>query len=171
MSEKKKTTKKQEESAPVLIVSKEKFEAAKADLAKTVEGVAGGERLLELVEAGYKKGKLSSSEMMEVLESMDLNSEQMDKIYDAFENLGVDTVGDDVLPDMGDDILPPVDELDEIPELCAFADKLEASTIRTIEEGIMTGDLAALSTLENKQTVDSETFLREIGRRLDAAMA
>ena len=115
MSEKKKTTKKQETGTPIL-VSKEKFELAKADLAKTVEGVAGGEKLLELVDAGYKKGKLSSGELMEVLESMDLNSEQMDKIYDAFENLGVDTVGEDVLPDMGDDILPPVDELDELPE-------------------------------------------------------
>jgi ketol-acid reductoisomerase len=37
-----------------VLVSKEKFEAAKADLAKTVEGIAGGEKLLELVEAGYK---------------------------------------------------------------------------------------------------------------------
>ena len=115
MSEKKKSTKKQDDT-PVLVVSKEKFEAAKNDLARTVEGVAGGERLLELVESGYKKGKLSSAEMMEVLESMDLNSEQMDKVYDVFENLGVDTVGEDVLPEMGDDILPPVDELDEIPE-------------------------------------------------------
>ena len=58
MSEKKKSSKKQENGTPVL-VSKEKFEAAKADLAKTVEGIAGGEKLLELVEAGYKKGKLS----------------------------------------------------------------------------------------------------------------
>lgn len=115
MSEKKKSNKKQENGAPIL-VSKEKFEAAKADLAKTVEGIPGGEKLLELVDAGYKKGKLSSGEMMEVLESMDLNSEHMDKIYDLFENLGVDTVSDDVLPELEDDILPPTDELDDIPE-------------------------------------------------------
>jgi len=115
MSEKKKNTKKQETGAPIL-VSKEKFEAAKADLAKTVEGITGGERLLELVEAGYKKGKLSSGELMEVLESMELDSEHMDKIYDAFENLGVDTVGEDVLPELDDDILPAGDELDELPE-------------------------------------------------------
>ena len=62
-------------------------------------------------------------------------------------------------------------EMDGIDELCGFADKLEASTIRTIEEGVMTGDLAALSTLENKQTVDTETFLHEIGNRLAEAMA
>ena len=115
MSEKKKSSKKQETAGPIL-VSKEMFEAAKADLAKTVEGIAGGEKLLELEDAGYKKGKLSSGEMMEVLESMELDSEHMDKIYDLFENLGVDTVGDDVLPELDDDILPPTDELDDIPE-------------------------------------------------------
>ena len=115
MSEKKKSSKKQETGTPIL-VSKEKFEAAKADLAKTVEGIAGGEKLLELVEAGYKKGKLSSGEMMEVLESMELDSEHMDKIYDLFENLGVDTVGEDVLPELDDDILPAGDDLDDIPE-------------------------------------------------------
>ena len=115
MSEKKKSSKKQETGTPVL-VSKEKFEAAKADLAKTVEGISGGEKLLELVDAGYKKGKLSSSEMMEVLESMELDSEHMDKIYDLFENLGVDTVGEDVLPELDDDILPVGDDLEEIPE-------------------------------------------------------
>ena len=115
MSEKKKSSKKQETGTPVL-VSKEKFEAAKADLAKTVEGISGGEKLLELVEAGYKKGKLSSGEMMEVLESMELDSEHMDKIYDLFENLGVDTVGEDVLPELDDDILPVGDDLEDIPE-------------------------------------------------------
>ena len=57
-------------------------------------------------------------------------------------------------------------ELDNTPDLCKFADKLEEATIKTIEEGVMTGDLAALSTLENKRTVDTETFLKEIGLRL-----
>ena len=57
-------------------------------------------------------------------------------------------------------------ELDNTPDLCNFADKLEAATIKTIEEGVMTGDLAALSTIENKRTVDTETFLVEINNRL-----
>ena len=57
-------------------------------------------------------------------------------------------------------------ELDELPELIAFADKLEAATIKTIEDGVMTGDLAALSSIENKKTVDTETFLVEINNRL-----
>ena len=57
-------------------------------------------------------------------------------------------------------------ELDNTPDLCEFADKLEKATIRTIEDGVMTGDLAALSSIENKQTVNTETFLKEIGNRL-----
>ena len=61
-------------------------------------------------------------------------------------------------------------ELDELPELIAFADKLEAATIKTIEDGVMTGDLAALSSIENKKTVDTETFLVEINNRLKEMM-
>ncbi len=57
-------------------------------------------------------------------------------------------------------------ELDELPELMAFADKLEAATVATIEDGVMTGDLYALSTLENKRKVGSIEFLDEIAKRL-----
>ena len=114
---KKKSSNKKHEAPISTLVSKEKFEAAKADLTKMVEGIQGGEKLLELVDAGYKKGKLSSGELMEVLESLSLESEQLDKIYDVLENLGVDTAGDDDLAVMDDDILvPPGDELEELPE-------------------------------------------------------
>ena len=57
-------------------------------------------------------------------------------------------------------------ELDNTPDLVDFADKLEKATVQTIEDGIMTGDLALLSTLENRKTVDTETFLLEINNRL-----
>lgn len=62
-------------------------------------------------------------------------------------------------------------ELDGLDELTLYADKLEKATIQTIEEGVMTGDLYLLSSLENKKKVDSETFLKEIGIRLDKLMA
>ena len=61
-------------------------------------------------------------------------------------------------------------ELDSIPALCDFADKLEAATIGTIEDGIMTGDLYLLSKLDNKRKVDSKTFLEEINKRLAAKL-
>jgi len=58
-------------------------------------------------------------------------------------------------------------ELDELPELMAFADKLEAATIATIESGIMTGDLASLWEGEEKaKTVTSREFLTVIAERL-----
>lgn len=59
-------------------------------------------------------------------------------------------------------------ELDDLPELSAFADKLEKATSQTIEEdGIMTGDLAAMSTLPNAKKVDTEGFLLAIRDRLE----
>ncbi len=61
-------------------------------------------------------------------------------------------------------------ELDELPELIDFADKLEKASIQTIEDGVMTGDLAALSSLDNITKVDTETFLTEIAQRLDKMM-
>lgn len=57
-------------------------------------------------------------------------------------------------------------ELDALPQLIAFADKLERAAIATIEDGIMTGDLAALSSLPEKRTVDTETFLKEVNNHL-----
>ncbi|MCI8501117.1 MAG: NADP-dependent isocitrate dehydrogenase [Oscillospiraceae bacterium] len=58
-------------------------------------------------------------------------------------------------------------ELDHSAELAGFADKLEQATVQTIEDGVMTGDLYILSSLENKKKVDTETFLKEIGLRLE----
>ncbi len=61
-------------------------------------------------------------------------------------------------------------ELDNIPELSEFAEKLEKATIRTIEEGVMTGDLYVLSTLPDKKKVNTEQFLDEINIRLQATV-
>ena len=61
-------------------------------------------------------------------------------------------------------------ELDELPELMAFADKLEAATIKTIEDGVMTGDLYLLSKLPNKTKVNTEDFLKAVDERLKAML-
>ena len=61
-------------------------------------------------------------------------------------------------------------ELDGIPELSRFAENLEKATVQTIEEGVMTGDLYVLSSLENKRKVNTEQFLLEINERLKAMM-
>ena len=56
-------------------------------------------------------------------------------------------------------------ELDGLPELQAFADRLERATLDTIESGIMTRDLALLYEGE-AQGVNSRQFLQEIADRL-----
>ena len=61
-------------------------------------------------------------------------------------------------------------ELDGNKELSDFADKLEKATIKTIEDGVMTGDLYVLSKLDNKRKVNTEDFLLEINNRLKATL-
>lgn len=56
-------------------------------------------------------------------------------------------------------------ELDNLPELQAFADKLEHATLSTIEGGVMTGDLKNL--LEGEaRAVTSEEFLDAVAEKL-----
>lgn len=61
-------------------------------------------------------------------------------------------------------------ELDGNKELIRFGEELEKATVKTIEDGIMTGDLYVLSSLDNKKKVNTEQFLLEIKERLDAAL-
>jgi len=58
-------------------------------------------------------------------------------------------------------------ELDGLKDLVDFAEKLEAASISTIEEGVMTGDLAGLSDVADKKIVNTEDFLKEIADRLE----
>ena len=91
-------------------------EHSKAEMLKIVEGMPGADKLNELLERGKKKGNLSSSELMDVLEEMDLETEQLDKIYDTMENLGIDTVGEDYVPELAEDGEPAPGEMEELTE-------------------------------------------------------
>ena len=57
-------------------------------------------------------------------------------------------------------------ELDNLPDLVDFANRLEKATLDTIESGKMTGDLGAISTLENIKVLNSEEFIHEIAKKL-----
>ncbi len=61
-------------------------------------------------------------------------------------------------------------ELDNIPELMTFADKLEAATLGTIESGRMTKDLALITSIENPTVLNSENFIKEIRKTLEASL-
>lgn len=58
-------------------------------------------------------------------------------------------------------------ELDKLPELAAFADKLEKATIATIESGRMTKDLALITSLKDVTVLNSEDFIKEIRKTFE----
>ena len=58
-------------------------------------------------------------------------------------------------------------ELDNIPELMAFADKLERACIKTVEDGKMTKSLSLISTCENPVILNSLDFIKAIRETLD----
>lgn len=62
-------------------------------------------------------------------------------------------------------------ELDGNDELVSFANDLETAAIRTIEEGVMTRDLASLSEIEDKTVVNTAEFLREVRKRLESIIS
>lgn len=62
-------------------------------------------------------------------------------------------------------------ELDNIAELVDFAGKLELASIATIEEGVITKDLADISQVQEKQIVNTEGFLHAVNTRLAKMMA
>ena len=74
------------------------------------------EKLKELFAKGKKKGKLDAGELSEVLDEMDLESDQMDSIYDSLEQLGIEVGTEDFLTDLPDDDEPAMEEIAEIEE-------------------------------------------------------
>ena len=59
-------------------------------------------------------------------------------------------------------------ELDDIPALVGFAERLEQATIKTIESGRMTKDLALITSLKEVQVKSSGEFIQEIRKTLEA---
>ena len=57
-------------------------------------------------------------------------------------------------------------QLDELPDLCDFADRLERASIETIESGTITGDLKNLLDVPEKNVVNTEDFLKAIAAKL-----
>ena len=59
-------------------------------------------------------------------------------------------------------------ELDNLPDLMAFADKLEKATLKTIENGKMTKDLALITSLKDVTVLNSQDFIKAIKETLDS---
>ena len=57
-------------------------------------------------------------------------------------------------------------ELDGNEDLVSFANRLEKASLQTIEDGVMTKDLAMLTDLKEVKTVNTYEFIKEIRNRL-----
>ena len=75
------------------------------------------ESLSNLIEKGKKAGKLTLKEIADVIDGLNLSQEQMDRFYDTLEELNIETVGEDLPPIDDDELLPALDELEEIDEV------------------------------------------------------
>ena len=105
------------------------------------------ERLSNLIEKGKKAGKLTLKEIADVIDGLNLSQEQMDRFYDTLEELNIETVGEDLPPIDDDELLPALDELEEIDEVT--------------EEEIAEAD----SMVDSYSTDDPvRMYLKEIGR-------
>ena len=78
--------------------------------------IQSNERLKELFIKGKRHGKLESSELSDVLDGMDLESEKLDMIYDSLEKLSIEITTEAFLPDVNAEIDPPLEEIAEIEE-------------------------------------------------------
>ena len=107
--------------------------------------------LRELIETGKKRGKLSQKELMDVAEELEMNSDQIEKLYDTLENLGVELPLEEFIED-----LPPQDE---------FLDEVPPEDIGEIEE-IPEEELADSSALMEGLSIDDHVriYLKEIGK-------
>ena len=127
MSEKKTTEQDLEQMADALLAEADK----KDEPAKKTKGklddktiatlpaaalITANEKLKDLFVKGKKKGKLDSSELSEVLDEMDLDSDQMDHIYDSLEQVGIEVGSEEFLVDLPDDSEPPMEEIAGIEE-------------------------------------------------------
>jgi len=107
------------------------------------------ERLNALVEEGKKRGSLSSKELLDVLEDMNLEQDQIDKFYDTLENLNIDTADSEV-----ENLVPP--DIDDVPEI------EELQEIETLSED----EIIDPETLVDNFSIDDPVrmYLKEIGK-------
>jgi RNA polymerase primary sigma factor len=98
---------------------KKKISAEIAEDENAKEQAEKMQRLNALIEEGKKKGSINTKELWEIVEELNLEQEQLDKIYDTFENLGIELFDSDILDPVRDDedLIPDDKELEEIEEV------------------------------------------------------
>jgi RNA polymerase primary sigma factor len=100
--------------------------------------------LNELMEQWKKRGKISAKELHDALEDVEVDSDQIDKIYDQLESLDIEIQVEGFAEDMPADTMPGIGEVEEIPP-----EELEDP--ETLAEGFNIDDPV-------------RTYLKEIGK-------
>ena len=143
-------TKKNEENTPKKVNRKEKIEKEKIALEKEMKKQATKkeekieestetskeEKVKKIIEKAKENGRITYGELASELE--DTNAEEIDKVFDAFEDLGVDLLNEDL-----DE--PDIEDLQEVEEI-----KLDEIDVTNVE-GINVDDPVRM-------------YLREIGK-------
>ena len=153
-SAKKSTRKKGEETAQEAPAVMTDEEARKAGILRlddkqvaalpAASWLMNNEKLRELLARGKKKGKLDSADLMDAVDDLNLESDQMDQLYDSLEALNIDISADDAL-------------LADLPD-----DEPAAEEIADVEEE----ELVDPNTLVNSFSIDDPVrmYLKEIGK-------
>ena len=136
--EKEKAKKKKEKSESKEI-KEEKDSKESKETKKENEKDIAREKATKIIEKAKKSGKITYGELANQLE--DISPDQIDKVFDVFEELGVDVLKDDI-----DDEEPELEDLEEVENL-----KLD--------------DISNINDVEGPNTDDPvRMYLREIGR-------
>ena len=73
------------------------------------------QHIQQLIKTGQKKGSLTYTEIMNVMEEDDLTPDQIDKMYEVFADKGIDIIGEDDQMTMDDDL--DDDDTEKVPEI------------------------------------------------------
>ena len=73
------------------------------------------QHIQQLIKTGQKKGSLTYTEIMNVMEEDDLTPDQIDKMYEVFADKGIDIIGEDDQMTMDDEL--DDDDTEKVPEI------------------------------------------------------
>jgi RNA polymerase primary sigma factor len=109
-------------------------------------------KVLKLIENGKKSGTLTHKEIMDALQDVELTPDQIDDVYDAIEQMGIDLIQEPgVNGEAEADLIKSVKDQDADETTNGEAGSDEAETERSLLEGVSVDDPVRM-------------YLKEIGR-------
>jgi len=130
------------------------------------------DRIKELIETGKAKGVLTYTEIMDMLEEIDLEPDQIEKVYESLEALGIDVVGGtEAEPDLQDE--PDEKELDiSVPEGISIDDPVRMYLKEIGKVPLLSADEEVeLAKRMEKGDVEAKRKLAEANLRLVVSIA